>query len=125
MSSSASPTPHLRLPKLEMAGKYDGTSSAAYWLTQLKYDFEQNNQVPPPPALYLKAIYLPFIKDAATWLGGTPRMRQIIDTRNSATADEVREFEEALKEQFPAGAEIGRKSKCCHSISYNVMQRAS
>jgi hypothetical protein len=43
-----------------------------------------------------------FIEDAATWLTNTPRMRQIIDTRNSATVAEVREFKEALKKQFPA-----------------------
>jgi len=43
-----------------------------------------------------------FIEDAAIWLANTPRMQQIIDTRDSATAAELREFEEALKKQFQA-----------------------
>jgi hypothetical protein len=89
------------LPKLEMAGRYDGKSPADRWLSQLEYDFQQNNQI-PPPALYLAVINMLFIEDAATWLTNTPRMRQIIDTRNSATVAEVREFKEALKKQFPA-----------------------
>jgi len=98
-----------------MAEKYDGKYPADYWLTKLEYDFEQNNLVPPPPALYLKAIKVLFTGDATTWLFSTPRMRQIIDAGDSATVDEVREFEEALKEQFSADAEIGGKSKCCRS----------
>ena len=109
MSSSALPTPPLLLPKFQMAGKYDGKSAAARWLTQLKYDFQQNNQVPPPPELYLTAIDMLFIGDAANWLDTTPRMREIIDTSNKATAAEVREFEEALKKQFSASF---LKSKC-------------
>ena len=104
------------LPNFKLAKEYDGKSSAARWLAKLQYDFAQNNQVPPPPALYLRAIKVLFIGDAATWLDSTPRIRQIIDNRNSATAVEVQEFEEALKDKFPAGAEIHRKRKrCCSS----------
>jgi hypothetical protein len=85
MSSSALPTLPLaiRLPKFEMAGGYDEKSPADRWLTQLEYDFQQSNQI-PPPALYLEAINILFIEDAATWLANTPRMQQIIDIRNSA-----------------------------------------
>ena len=103
MSSSTLPTlpSAIRLPKFDTAGRYDGKSPADRWLTQIKYDFQQNSQI-PPPALYLKAVGMLFIEDAATWLANTPRMRQIIDTGNSATAAEVREFEEALRKQFPA-----------------------
>jgi hypothetical protein len=89
------------LPKLETAGRYDGKSPADRWLSRLAYDFQQNDQI-PPPSLYLAVINMLFIEDAATWLANTPRMHQIIDTRNSATVAEVRELEEALKKQFPA-----------------------
>jgi hypothetical protein len=49
-----------------MAGRYGGKSPADRWLTQLEYDFQQNNQIPPPPALYLKAINMLPTEDAAT-----------------------------------------------------------
>jgi len=104
MAGPESPTPPVasRLPKFEMACEYDGKSSAARWLTKLGYDFEQSGQVPPPPSLYLKAIDMLFVGDAATWLDSTPQMRHIVDNRATATATDVKESEDALKEQFPA-----------------------
>ena len=65
-----------------MAKEYDRKSSVAHWLGKLQYDFAQNNEVSPPPALYLEVIDLLLIRDAATWLDTTPRMRWIIDTRD-------------------------------------------
>jgi hypothetical protein len=102
MADPESPPPAARLPKFEMAREYDGKSSAAHWLTKLGYDFEQSGQVPPPPSLYLKAIDMLFVGDAATWLDSTPQMRYIVDNKAAATVIDVREFEDALKEQFPA-----------------------
>jgi hypothetical protein len=68
MADTGSPTPPLAawLPKFEMARENDGKSSAARWLTKLGYDFEQSGQVPPPHSLYLKAIDMLFVRDAAT-----------------------------------------------------------
>lgn len=104
MAGPESPTPPAaaRLPKFEMAREYDGKSSAARWLTKLGYDFEQSGQVPPPPSLYLKAIDMLFVGDAATLLDSTPQMRYIVDNKATATVTDVKEFEDALKEQFPA-----------------------
>ena len=61
-----------------------------------------SGQVPPPPSLYLKAIDMLFVGDAATWLDSTPQMRYIVDNKAMATVTDVKEFEDALKEQFPA-----------------------
>jgi hypothetical protein len=43
-----------------------------------------------------------FVGDAATWLDSTLQMRYIVDNKATATAADVKEFEDALKEQFPA-----------------------
>jgi len=104
MADPESPTLPLaaRLPKFEMAREYDGKSSAARWLTKLGYDFEQSGQVPPSPSLYLKAIDMLFVGDAATWLDRTLQMRYIVNNKATATAADVKEFEDAMKEHFPA-----------------------
>jgi hypothetical protein len=104
MAGPESPTPlaAAQLSQFEMSREYDGKSSAACWLTKLKYDFEQSGQLPPPPSLYLKAIDMLFVGDAATWLNSTPQMRYIADNKATATVADVKEFEDALKEQFPA-----------------------
>jgi hypothetical protein len=43
-----------------------------------------------------------FVGDAATRRDSTPQMRHIVDNRATATAADVKEFEDALKEQFLA-----------------------
>ena len=43
-----------------------------------------------------------FVGDAATWLDSTPQMCHIVDNMATTTVADVKEFEDALKEQFPA-----------------------
>jgi len=43
-----------------------------------------------------------FVGDAAAWLDSTPQIRYIVDNKATATATDLKEFEDALKEQFPA-----------------------
>ncbi|KAI0997674.1 hypothetical protein K3495_g10514 [Podosphaera aphanis] len=90
----------LSLPNFDRAGSYNGSIPASRWLLWLKYDFQRAGHNPQPGELYLEAIEMLVDGPVADRLAGTPRIRRIINTRESATSEQIAEVNEWLKEEF-------------------------
>ncbi|KAI0991203.1 hypothetical protein K3495_g16984, partial [Podosphaera aphanis] len=99
--SNATSHPEPKLPTFERSGTYDGSIPASRWLLRLKYDFRRAGHNPPSGELYLESIEMLLDGTAANRLSATPRIRRIIDSRNTATPEDICEVNEWLKEEFP------------------------
>ncbi|TQS37517.1 hypothetical protein Golomagni_02005 [Golovinomyces magnicellulatus] len=91
----------LTLPTFDRASSYNGTIPASRWLLRLKYDFRRAGYNPPPGELYLEAIEMLLDGSAADRLSATPRIRRIINARETASPENLIEVNEWLKEEFP------------------------
>ncbi|TQS34379.1 hypothetical protein Golomagni_05240 [Golovinomyces magnicellulatus] len=80
----------LTLPTFDRAGSYNSNILALRWLLRLKYDFQRAGYNSPPVD-----------GPVADRLAATPRIRRIINARETATPKNLAEVNKWLKEEFP------------------------
>ncbi|RKF61973.1 hypothetical protein GcC1_151010 [Golovinomyces cichoracearum] len=82
-------------------GLCKGIQPANRWLARLEREMKIVGGQATPEELF-EAEEILIEDDAATWVDSSPRYRRIIDNRKYATDNDVMEFEEALRIQFPS-----------------------
>jgi len=88
-------------PDYKRSGEYDGSIPASRWLLKLTHDFKTARLYPPSPELFLESIEMLFHGEAAKRLDSTPRIRRIVEDRDTATDTEVEEVKNWMQEEFP------------------------
>ncbi|KAI2641254.1 hypothetical protein GGS21DRAFT_487593 [Xylaria nigripes] len=93
------------VPDLSSCGHFDGSESAARWLSQLHWQFRRvgykDSNLPPSEAI--SSINMLCTKAAATFLDSDVNLQSIIERAavDVATREDLRVLEQALKDRYP------------------------
>ncbi|POS82298.1 hypothetical protein EPUL_004695 [Erysiphe pulchra] len=90
----------IEMADYDRVGLFKGKQPASRWLARLAYERKRVGRKIIPEEFF-EAVEILFEDDAANWLDSNVRYRRIIDNRESATMEDVDEFETAMRCEFP------------------------
>ncbi|POS84042.1 hypothetical protein EPUL_002841 [Erysiphe pulchra] len=91
------------LPELTVES-FDGTTAGARFLMALKLNL-RNIDLETWPGLWIQAVYIKVKGEAAVWMDSTPHIAALVDTLETVTVAQKKNFDIEFKAQFP-GAQI-------------------